>query len=212
MAGGLALVGVLGGKSPWRYLFFLGPILGLACATIADFPRPHAGRAGHGGDGPDALTPWLWRDRLFRLAILFGAAIAVGVVVYLVDCGNSRVVGILQSSINNFRSSGGSDDIRAALYASAIEVLRISPVVDVGLGQILQAAETIFPELVGGAGYDNLDADWANFAAIAGGMGLLAWILLLAASLGLLLDPKRARTEPSSSGRFCWSPASSIWG
>lgn len=77
--------------------------------------------------GMAVLTPWLWRDRLFRIAILAGAAIAAGAVVYLAGSGSGRVAGILNSGTNIFRLTGGSDDIRAALYASALEVLRSLP-------------------------------------------------------------------------------------
>lgn len=106
------------------------------------------------------------------------------------------VASIVQNGLYIFRFTGGSDDIRAALYASAIEILRTSPIVGVGLGQIMVVAETLFPNLVVGTGLENLHADWANFAAMAGILGLLAWLLLLAAPLLLLLDHRARQDRP----------------
>jgi O-antigen ligase len=107
--------------------------------------------------------------------------------------GNARVASILQSGLDIFRFTGGSDDIRAAMYASAIEILSTSPLVGLGLGQIMVTAETMFPNLLAGTGLENLHADWANFAAMAGAMGLLAWLLLLIAPLLLLLERSARR-------------------
>lgn len=196
MSGCLAMVGVVSGRSPWRYLFLLGPIFGLGSAVIADSRGPMLGAVAMSAIGMLMLTVWLWREGLFRLALLISTALAAGGIAYLVGSGNSRVAGVLESGLNIFRFTGGSDDIRAALYASALEILRTSPMVGVGLGQIMVTAETMFPDLVAGTGLENLHADWANFAAMSGAMGLLAWLLLLAAPL-LLLTAPRARAERS---------------
>jgi O-antigen ligase len=190
MSGCLAMVGVVSGAAHWRYLFLLGPVFGLSCAAIADSRGPMLGALSMTAVGMLALNVWLWRERLFRIAVTVSTGLATGVVVYLIGSGNARVASVVQSGLAIFRFTGGSDDIRAALYASAIEILRTSPLVGVGLGQIMLAAETMFPELVVGTGLENLHADWANFAAMAGVAGLLAWLLLLAAPVLLLLDPQ----------------------
>jgi O-antigen ligase len=193
MSGCLAMVGVVAGTSPWRYLFLLGPIFGLGCAVIADSRGPMLGAVVMSAAGVLMLTIWLWREALFRLAVLASGAVAAGTIVYLVGSGNGRVAGVLQSGLDIFRFTGGRDDVRAALYASAVEILKASPLVGVGLGQIMVSAETRFPDLLGSAGFDNLHADWANFAAMAGLLGLIAWLLLLAAPLLLLLDTRARR-------------------
>ncbi len=194
MSGCLAMVGVVSSNAPWRYLFLLGPVFGLGCAVIADSRGPMLGALAMSTVGVVTLTVWLWRDKLFRIAVLVSAGLAATAIVYLVGSGNARVAGIVQSGLDIFRFTGGTDDIRAALYASAIEILTTSPLVGVGLGQIMVVAQTRFPELVAGKGLENLHADWANFAAMAGALGLLAWLLLLAAPLLLLLD-RRARQD-----------------
>lgn len=187
VSGCLALTGVISTKAPWRYLFLLGPVFALGCAVVADSRGPMLGALAMSAVGMLTLTVWLWRENMFRIAVLVCTVIAVSGIVYLVGTGNARVASILQSGLNIFRFTGGSDDIRAAMYVSAIEVLRTSPLVGLGLGQIMVTAETMFPNLLAGYGLENLHADWANFAAMAGAMGLLAWLLLLFAPLLLLL-------------------------
>lgn len=188
MSGCLAMVGVVSSKETWRFVFLLGSVAGLGSAVIADSRGPMLGALAMSTVGMLTLTIWLWREKLFRIAVLVCTGLAVSVIVYLVGSGNARVAGIVHSGLDIFRFTGGSDDIRAALYASAIEILSTSPFVGVGLGQIMTTAENQFPEIVVGTGLENLHADWANFAAMAGAMGLLAWLLLLTAPLLLLLD------------------------
>jgi O-antigen ligase len=194
MAGGLALVGVSAGSSPLRYIFLLGPILGLACAVIADSRGPMLSAVAMTIVGLAVLTPRLWHDRWFRVATLLGVLAGIGAVLYLTASGSTRIAGLIETGLNIFRFTGSSDDSRTALYVSALEMLRSSPVFGVGLGQIMPIAESLFPQQLDGVGLENLHADWANFAAMAGGLGLLAWLLLLAAPLLLLVD-RRARQD-----------------
>lgn len=196
MSGCLAMVGAISSRARWRYLFLLGPVFGLGCAVIADSRGPMMGALAMSVVGMLALTVWLWRENLFRIAVMVCTGIAVSVIIYLVSSGNTRVASIMQSGLDVFRFTGGSDDIRAALYVSALEILRTSPLVGIGLGQIMVTAEAMFPALVAGTGLENLHADWANFAAMAGAMGLLAWLLLLAAPLLLLLDRRAWEDRP----------------
>lgn len=196
MSGSLAMVGVASGKTPWRYLFLLGPIFGLGCAVISGSRGPMMGGLAMTGIGGLILSIWLWHDRLFRLAFLVSAAIGTGSVAYFIGTGNSRVMGLFDSVFNIFRFTGTTDDIRAALYSSALDVLRNSPIVGVGLGQIMLTAQRLHPEQAEVFTLDNLHADWANLATMAGGLGLAAYILLLAAPLLLLLD-RDARCDRS---------------
>lgn len=196
MSGCLAMVGVVSSNAPYRYFFLCGPVFGLGCVAIADSRGPMLGALAMSAVGILMLAIWLWQDRLFRIAVLITTGVAASAVGYLVASGNGRVVGIIKNGLDIFRFTGGSDDIRAALYASAVEVLKTSPLAGVGLGQIMVTAETMFPDLIAGTGLDNLHADWANFAAMAGMLGLLAWLLLLAAPLLLLLDSRTRQDRP----------------
>ncbi|WP_169197002.1 O-antigen ligase family protein [Devosia sp. MC1541] len=192
MAGGLALVGVVGSNSPWRYGFLLGPVFGLGATILSDSRGPMVGAAAIAAVGMLTLLLWLWREKLFRFSVLAALAIGVGGAVALIGNGSSnmRIVGLFDSALNIFRFTGGTDDIRAALYASALDVLQSSSWVGVGLGQVMDAAQRLFPEQAETFTLDNLHADWANFATMAGGLGLLAWLLLLAAPLLLLIDAR----------------------
>ena len=196
MAGCMAMVGVVATASPWRFAFLLGPVFALASTIVAGSRGPLAGAIAMAGVGTIVLLVWLWRETRFRVAVLACMARGVAAFAYLVGGGNTRVSSLLHSGLDIFQFTGGPDDVRAALYASALDVLQTSPIVGVGLGQIMVAAETHFPDLVAGYRLENLHADWANFAAMAGGLGLLAWLLLLAAPLLLLLDPTARKDRP----------------
>ena len=196
LAGCLAMVGIVASTSPWRYVFFLGPISALGAAAIADSRGPMLGAMVMASMGAVLLIVWLWRDTMFRLAMLAGLAIAAVTLFYLIGSGNTRVAGILDSGLNVFRFTGGTDDIRAALYMSALQILKTSPIVGVGLGQIMLTAQSLFPGQGEAFTLENLHADWANFAAMAGGLGLIAWLLLLAAPLLLLLDRRTRQHRP----------------
>lgn len=188
MSGCLAMVGVISSRSVWRYFFLLGPVFGLGCAIISGSRGPLMGGLVMTAVGGLMLLIWLWHDRVFRLAFLVSTGIGAGVATYLMNTGNSRVAGLVDSALNIFRFTGGSDDIRAALYSSALEILRTSPLVGVGLGQIMLTAQRLHPEQAEVFTLENLHADWANLVAIAGSLGLVAYVLLLAAPLLLLLN------------------------
>lgn len=196
IVGNMALVGVVATTARWRYVFLAGPILAMAAAIIADSRGPMAGGVAMTGTGLVLLTCWHWREKAFRRIVLAAALLGVLLLAGLVMQGNPRILALFNGDVVNiFRFTGSSDDIRAALYASAIEVLRIAPVFGLGLGQIMLTAQTMFPDLLNtvGLGLENLHADWADFAAMAGGVGLLALLLLLAAPLLLLLNPAARR-------------------
>lgn len=196
LAGCIAIVGVVAGTRPWRYLFLLGPVFGLGCAVVADSRGPMLGALAMSVTGIVVLSIWLWSEKLYRVAALTGVVVGAGVNAYLVGSGNGRAFSIFQSGLNIFQFTGGTDDIRAALYASALEILHTSPIVGVGLGQIMLTAQALFPAQGEVFTLENLHADWANFAAMAGGLGLLAWLLLLVAPLLLLVEPAARRDRP----------------
>lgn len=212
MAGSLAMVGVAASAAPWRYIFLLGPILGLACAIIADSRGPMVGGAAMVAVGLSTLLIWYWREGLFRLAFLAAAAVGAGAAAYLVATGNTRVAGIIDNALNIFRFTGGSDDIRAALYHSALHALAQSPLYGIGLGQIMHPAQELFPQQGQVFSLDNLHADWANFATMSGGMGLLAYLLLIAAPLLLLLHRPARQQRPIVLGALLLSSGQLILG
>ncbi len=196
MVGGMALVGVVAVQSRWRYFFLLGPILGIGAATLSGSRGPLVGALALAGMGTLFLVYWYRADRLMRVALLITIMIGAAILVYLLATGNARVTRIVSTAMNIFQFTGGSDDIRAALYGSAIHVLHQSPVFGVGFGQIMQAAQELYPEQRQVFRLENLHADWANFAAMAGSLGLLSWLLLLAAPVLLLVNKAARRDRP----------------
>lgn len=196
MTGCLAMVGVAASASPRRYLFMLGPVFGLATAFIADSRGPMVGAAAMTGLGLVVLSVWFWREAGFRWSILGIAVAALAAVMVVASGGGERIASIFDTALRifQFSGSGGAEDVRAALYASALAALAEAPVFGHGLGQIMLPAQTMFPNQSEVFTLDNLHADWANFSVMAGGMGLLAYILLLAAPL-LLLTRASARQD-----------------
>ena len=197
LTGGLALVGVVSTASPWRLLFLAGPLLGFGAAILSGSRGPLAAAVVLAATGFALLLVWFWRDRLFRFAVL--AILLVGVLasVYLIGSGNDRGLSVIETALNIFRFTGSSDDIRAALYASALHILGESPLLGVGLGQIMDAVQALYPEQSEVFTLDNLHADWANFAVIAGVPGLVAWVLLFCAPLKLLWDRRLRADRPT---------------
>jgi O-antigen ligase len=196
VAGCLAMIGIVSSSSVWRYVFFLGPVFALGAASVADSRGPTVGAVAMTAVGLILLNIWFWRDLVFRAAVFVFGALAIAVLAYYAGSDSSRISRLTEGAFDIFRITGGPDDIRAALYASALCVLRDSPFFGVGLGQIMVTAETMFPDLVPRYDLDNLHADWANLAATAGSLGLAAYLLLLSAPLLLLLGPEARRDRP----------------
>lgn len=193
MTGGLGLIGVVSTLSPWRYLFLISPVLGIGATALSGSRGPLAGAIAMAAVGTAFLLAWFWHKRALRFAVLAMLLTAAGIIGSLIGTDN-RVTNILTTGTDIFRFTGGSDDIRAALYSSALSVLRESPVFGVGYGQIMQAARELYPDQEQVFVLDNLHADWANFAAMGGAMGLVAWLLLLSAPL-MLLSNRAARAD-----------------
>lgn len=197
MTGCLALVGVIATRSGWRYIFLLGPLFALGAAFIADLRGPMVGALIMTVVGLVLLTKWLWHERFFRTIILTGIVIITATAMPLVLSGNSRVGSLFTSALNLFRFTGTSDDIRVSLYASALDTLAKSPIVGIGLGQLMEPARRLYPEWPAILSLEHLHADWANFAVMSGGLGLVAYLLLLTAPLLALLSPVVRNDRPS---------------
>lgn len=200
LSGCLAVVGLIDGKSRWRYVFLLGPTLGIGTAVISGSRGPLMAALVMTLIAIPLLAVWLRREKLFLLAVVLATAIGVGATAYLIIVGNDRVVTVMTHALNIFAPRGDTNDIRTALYASAIEVLKSSPWVGRGLGQIMDTAKLLFPEQPQVFSLENLHADWANFGAMAGGIGLLAWLLLLSAPLLILLEPNARKDRVTALG------------
>lgn len=193
MAGGLSLIGVASGRTLWRYLFLLGPVFGIGATVIAGSRGPMAGALAMALVGLVALTVWLWRERMFRWFLAAAVLIGATTLFFLVGAGNHRGIRLADTALNIFRITGGTDDIRAALYISSVHAFASSPFYGHGFGQLMQTVQAMFPEQSEAFTLENLHADWANLSVMAGSLGLSAYFLLLAAPLLLLVKPEARR-------------------
>jgi O-antigen ligase len=196
LAGGMALIGVVADDRPSRFVFLAGPILGLGAAIISDSRGPTLSAFIMAAVGLLILLILLWQDRLFRAAALAAIGVGGAGATALIASGDSRIATVIDSALNIFHFTGTYDDIRVGLYASAIETFKTSPVFGVGMGQMMASARAMFPRHAELAVLENLHADWANFLAMSGLMGLTAWLLLLAAPLLLLFNDAARRDRP----------------
>ena len=77
------------------------------------------------------------------------------------------------------------DAYRAAMFQAAVEVLATFPLHGLGFSSVMPTVTAAHPELELMYTLHDLHSDPANFAASAGGPGLLAYALLVGAPLAL---------------------------
>jgi len=194
MAGGLAVVGAVASRSPWRYLFLLGPAFGIAATLLSGSRGPLMGALIMAAGTCPFLVTWFWREQAFRIAAIASLCLSVVAIMAVLGSGNYRALSIFESAFNIFRFTGSSDDIRAAFYVSSIQAFVDSPVYGHGLGQLMDTVRRMFPGAPNVLYLEHLHADWANFAVMSGSLGLLAYAALLAAPL-LALRSAKARAD-----------------
>jgi O-antigen ligase len=189
LVGCMALVGISASASPWRYIFLLGPITAIGCVALSGSRGPLLGALGMLIIACPLILFWFWRERTFQIAAVLSAALGAVAISVLSATGKLRAFDIVTGAANVVQMTGSTDDIRAGLYASALEGLERSPIVGHGLSNLMVFAKELFPHLVEVWTLENLHADWANYAVMSGGLGLLAYGLYLLAPLLLLVDP-----------------------
>jgi len=194
--GFLALPGAAVGSGRWRLLYLLGPVAGFAAVMVS------------GSRGP--LLAWIVLAVLCfpllllslkrrKLVLMAAGAMLVAFAILVVWAGDSllgaRIVDMAQAAINAGASSpwgyfsglvAGTDAARLALYDTAIHAFRLSPLFGIGYGQIMPLAHGLYPDLKALHGLEHLHSDAANFAAIAGSLGLIAFVLVQFSPLAAL--------------------------
>jgi len=187
LLGFMALVGIPENPSRLRLLYLGGPLLGMVAAFLSGSRGPTFALGLMGLVSFPFLLLWAPRDRR-PLAILAAGMIAL--VVALSALGRSRAASVVEAIASIWQNglAGAGDVIRSAMYQSAQRAFEQSPVFGHGFGQIMSAAMAVASpeqrELM--AGYDTLHSDIANFAVLAGTIGLLAYAAFILAPLGLL--------------------------
>lgn len=190
-----ALVGIFQYDSRWRFIFLLGPLFGAAAVLLS------------GSRGPilsvlvlfvltmPLLAYWFRNAWLFWAVPLVAASAIVAAIMILAPGQNHYVLDAIDSAQaatrylveNNFATMSqgpanidGSTWQRLIYLRGALDAFGDSPIVGHGAGQLISAAAAHFPP-----GYEHLGAhlhaDVANFAVVAGIVGLVAYGLMLSA-------------------------------
>lgn len=181
LLGASALAGLESSKARWRYVFLLGPALGMAGVFLSGSRGPFLAA----GLLMAILLPlifiWNWRNRVFLLGLAVGAAICVASLAFSPMGPRALSVfgGILSAlSEGNFQVL---DEPRSHMLTGAWHAFLESPVWGHGWAQMMPAAEAHFPQGSVHKGYDHLHNDVADFAVLGGMLGLVAYGLLCAA-------------------------------
>ena len=216
LLGFMALVGIPENPSRLRLLYLGGPLLGMGAALLSGSRGPVFAAGLMGLASIPFLLLWAPRDRR-PLAIVAAGMIAL--IVALSALGRSRAASVLEAIASIWQNglAGAGDVIRSAMYQSAQQAFQQSPVFGHGYGQIMSAAIAVASpeqqELM--AGYDTLHSDIANFAVLAGSLGLLAYAAFIIAPLALLrANPPAVRLGATilSSGFFALGLTNGMFG
>ena len=192
LLGFLALAGLFVTRSPWRFLFYLAPLVALVVVFLS----------GTRGALPAIpvmaliLAVFLLvdrRDRLqFGILVLLGIA-ALAALALSSDrlASTARVIGEVLSSGATTDSSAGE---RLGMFSAAWQLFLAAPLVGHGWASFAAVAYPILEGRVWGGPTDpffQFHNDLANFAVAAGGIGVLCWVALLAAPvIGALMTPR----------------------
>jgi O-antigen ligase len=199
-----ALVGIFQNTSRWRFLFLSGPVFGIAAVLLS------------GSRGPilsalvlfvviiPLLVYWFRHIWLFwAVPLVLGVAIVASIMViapaqyhYVVDAVASSQAAaefLFDNNVASLTSEpeniDGSTWQRLIFLRGAIDAFLASPVIGHGASQLISAAASHFPpgyEYLGG----HLHSDIADFAVVAGLLGIVAFVLILLSPFFALLRAK----------------------
>lgn len=196
VVGFLSLAGLHATTRWWRLLFLLGPLTGLGAVLLSGSRGPLLAWAAMALASLPFVVWWLRRDirAMLILALLVGV-IAAGLLTS--SQGNRALAGLVTlAQSGGVQAVFGADAARTALYTSAWHAFLSSPLVGHGYGQLIPMVMAEFPTRTTLATLENLHSDLPNFAAMAGSLGVLSYLLLIAAPL-LLLGSDAARRQPA---------------
>jgi O-antigen ligase len=191
--GFIALLGFSASKSRYRFVFFLGPILGTFVCILS------------GSRGPLlAVLPLMavfvlfaTRHRLRNIAIgLLALAVCAGVVWTVWPETASRFV-LMANDLPDFLRGGVVDDKsvsqRSAMYSAGYQAFLHSPWIGYGWHSKVNATVPYLPEKYANFPqiHHHLHSDGLDFAVSGGILGILAYLLVLAAPIaGAVRSPR----------------------
>lgn len=189
--GFLALSGAVWGKSQWRILYLLGPALALVGVLLSGSRGPLLGWIALAVVSAPVLLFGMRNWKLATATLVIGA---IGVAVFVAVSKDTvvvqRILALGLTVTETAMNSGplalaidfleAQDPYRTAMYQAGWEALRSSPLVGVGYGQMMPLAASLHPEFVDlFTSLENLHSDVADFAAMAGLLGVSAYLLIL---------------------------------
>lgn len=192
-----ALAGFLTGNATlWRYVFVLGPVLGIAGAMLSGSRGPFLAGAAIGVVVFPLILVWNWRDRIFAVSLLVCGA--VGAAAFSVSPLGQRAVGGAFELLLGARAGdlALADVPRSQMLSAAWAAFLDSPIWGHGWSGMMPAAEAHFPADSIWLGFDNLHADVSNFAVLGGILGLFGYGLLIVAPLLAVKDLPAANRRP----------------
>ncbi|MDB5587328.1 MAG: hypothetical protein JWP26_2298 [Devosia sp.] len=194
--GFMALTGICVGRSPWRVLFLLGPIAGMLAAILSGSRGPLLGGVAMAVVGMPILLFWYRRDLALVLTVV---VLALGALAFGLTSGSSMralsVFGEMTQALGAGGPSPTPDVYRTAMYQSALQQFLASPIFGQGFGQIMETVRVAHPDLPELATLEHMHSDIADFAALGGLLGLLAYGLIIAAPLANLRFGKARSTD-----------------
>ncbi len=191
--GFMSLIGLFGSRAPLRFVYLTGPLLAVGAALLSGSRGPLLAAALLGVVVLPLLVAWLWRERGFQITVILAAVLLVAGGGYIANQGHAQRALDAFSDIKGFLAGDAVDrsmEKRVLMYRGAVGAFLDSPVVGHGFSNMVPATHKYQPaddiQKV-----PHLHADIANFAVLGGSLGLVAYLLLLAAP-GLALFGARA--------------------
>jgi O-antigen ligase len=178
----VALIGLVTSRSPWRFAYLLAPAASLVVVMITGTRGALLAWIALGALSLPMLLLWLWRDRGFWLVL--GLLASVLALAYANFGGGGRAA-ILFANIEAVLSGGDllrGDQIRITLYQTAWDLFLASPIVGHGFGQLMEVVNLRL-EAMGVSALEHFHSDLADFAVMAGGLGVAAYGLILLSPL-----------------------------
>jgi O-antigen ligase len=183
--GFVALVGVFGSHR-WRLLFLLGPLFAVVTAFLTGSRGPILAIAPLAMMAA-ATIAFLLLPRRYVVPVLIGTVCAMAAIVALLVASgfSARLMSIfdLPSLIASGGGADGSIGERLYMYQSAWNALWASPWYGFGFIDYTYSAAQYAPPGPQWPPSQHLHSDLADFAVIGGGLGLLTYLLFLAAPL-----------------------------
>lgn len=183
----MALIGLFGSKSAWRFVFLTGPAFGMATAFLSGSRGPVLAGVMLAVVTLPLIFFWFWREKAFKIVLAISLVFGLGLSTQIDGIDVTRAANIFNDIGAIFDTGAqidGATQERLVLYQAAWEAFRHAPVFGYGSGHFATEAGKFMPDTYANMrGSEHLHSDIADFATIGGVVGLLAYLCLLIAPL-----------------------------